>query len=175
MEAGNGEPGSGPPLPRDGQGQDHRSHGSGPAGSGTGTSDDGGAVFKGWMQRGAGAIKKVRGKGIFRSWEYEIFLDTDGAGAPGDRAAQTTMLEAALEERCDLLVLDEACGACRTGLVDESVLKKAVLSRPAGCEVVLTGREPAPWMQEAADYITRMEGERHPFERGIRARKGVEF
>ena len=91
------------------------------------------------------------------------------------RAAQTTMLEAALEERCDLLVLDEACGACRTGLVDESVLKKAVLSRPAGCEVVLTGREPAPWMQEAADYITRMEGERHPFERGIRARKGVEF
>lgn len=90
-------------------------------------------------------------------------------------AAQTALLEEALKKPCDLLVLDEACGACRTGLVDEAVLKQAVLSRPSGREVVLTGREPAPWMREAADYITRMDGERHPFERGIRARKGVEF
>ena len=89
--------------------------------------------------------------------------------------AQTALLEAALKEPCDLLVLDEACGACRTGLVEENLVKEAVLSRPAGREVVLTGREPAPWMRTAADYITRMDGERHPFTQGIRARRGVEF
>ena len=91
------------------------------------------------------------------------------------RRAQTALLERALEEECDLLVLDEACGACRTGLVDEGLVKKAVLSRPAGREVVLTGRDPAAWMVEAADYVTRMEGERHPYEQGIPARRGVEF
>ena len=72
-------------------------------------------------------------------------------------------------------MLDEACAACRTGLVDEELVKEAVLSRPAGREVVLTGRDPAAWMTEAADYITRMDGERHPFDRGIGARRGVEF
>lgn len=91
------------------------------------------------------------------------------------RIAQTALLEAALEEPCDLLVLDEACGACRTGLVDEELVKRTVLSRPKGREVVLTGREPASWMREAADYITRMDGERHPYERGVAARRGVEF
>ena len=50
------------------------------------------------------------------------------------RVAQTALLEAALKEPCDLLVLDEACGACRTGLVDEAVLKQAVLFRPEGRE-----------------------------------------
>lgn len=91
------------------------------------------------------------------------------------RAGQTALLESALKEPCDLLVLDEACGACHTGLVDEDVLKKVVLLRPEDREVVMTGREPAPWMREAADYMTRMDGERHPFEQGIRARRGVEF
>ncbi len=91
------------------------------------------------------------------------------------RMAQTALLEEALKEPCDLLVLDEACGACRTGLVDEERLKEAVLCRPAGREIVLTGREPAPWMLEAADYVTRMDGERHPFAQGIAARRGVEF
>ena len=91
------------------------------------------------------------------------------------RRAQTALLERALKEPCGLLVLDEACGACRTGLVDEELVKEAVLSRPAGREVVLTGRDPAAWMTEAADYITRMDGERHPFDRGIGARRGVEF
>ncbi len=91
------------------------------------------------------------------------------------RAAQTALLERALEEPWDLLVLDEACAACRTGLVDEGLVKEAVLHRPPGREVVLTGRDPAAWMVEAADYVTRMEGERHPYDRGIPARRGVEF
>ena len=98
---------------------------------------------------------------------------------PGEREetwkSQTALLEAAVREPCDLLVLDEACGACRAGLVDEELVKEAVLRRPEGREVVLTGREPASWMEEAADYVTRMDGERHPYQRGIAARRGVEY
>ena len=60
-------------------------------------------------------------------------------------------------------------------MVDESQLRQAVLERPEGREVVLTGRDPAPWMREAADYSTEMHGHKHPYEQGIMARKGVEY
>ena len=60
-------------------------------------------------------------------------------------------------------------------MVDRELLEQAVRSRPAGQEVVLTGRRPAPWMEDLADYSTEMRCWRHPYEKGVKARKGVEF
>lgn len=91
------------------------------------------------------------------------------------RARHNDLLRQALESPCDLLVLDEACAAFRLGMVEENLLRRAVLERPAGREVVLTGRDPAPWMQEAADYSTEMYCHKHPYRQGIAARKGVEY
>lgn len=91
------------------------------------------------------------------------------------KALQTENLRKALEQDCDLLILDEACAACQLQMVEEELLKKAVLERPAGREIVLTGRNPAQWMQDAADYSTEMRCHAHPYERGIMARKGVEY
>lgn len=76
--------------------------------------------------------------------------------------------------QCRLIVLDEAAAACRRGLVDEDLLRRLVLDRPEGVELVLTGRRPPQWMLDAADYVTEMRKLRHPFERGIAARVGVE-
>ena len=90
-------------------------------------------------------------------------------------ARHNELLNLALESPCDLLVLDEACAACRLGMVEEALLRRAVLERPQGREVVLTGRDPAPWMQEAADYSTEMCCRKHPYHQGIIARKGVEY
>ena len=47
--------------------------------------------------------------------------------------------------------------------------------KPEEQELILTGRSPADWMREAADYCTEMHCWRHPYEKGIAARKGVEF
>jgi len=73
----------------------------------------------------------------------------------------------------DLLVLDEVCDAVETGLVDPGRLL-AALDRFEG-EAVLTGRQPWPELLARADYVTRMEKVRHPFDRGIPARAGVEW
>ena len=62
--------------------------------------------------------------------------------------------------------LDEACAAWQLGMVDEALLRRAVLEKPEAQEVVLTGRSPAPWMREAADYCTEMRCCRHPFHQG---------
>lgn len=74
---------------------------------------------------------------------------------------------------CFLLVLDEACAAVNTGLLPLEDLLACLDSLE--CEVVLTGRDPAPQLAKRADYITSMEAVRHPFEQGISARKGIEF
>ena len=39
----------------------------------------------------------------------------------------------------------------------------------------MTGRNPERFLVDAADYVTEMKCEKHPFEKGISARKGVEF
>ncbi|MEG1966360.1 MAG: cob(I)yrinic acid a,c-diamide adenosyltransferase [Clostridia bacterium] len=91
------------------------------------------------------------------------------------QAAQNDCLHQARKLPCDLLVLDEACCAWESGMIDQSLLHKTVLERPAEQEIILTGRSPAPWMREMADYSTEMVCHRHPFERGIQARKGVEY
>ncbi len=71
--------------------------------------------------------------------------------------------------------LDEAIGACNLGFVDESGLIKALKEKPASLEVILTGRCPSEALQEQADYITEMVMRRHPYERGIGAREGIEY
>ena len=42
-------------------------------------------------------------------------------------------------------------------------------------EIVITGRNPDKLFLESADYVTEMKLQKHPFEKGISARKGIEF
>lgn len=88
---------------------------------------------------------------------------------------QDELLQKIMERDDELVVLDEACAAWRLEMVDKELLRRAVRERPAWREIVLTGREPADWMLEAADYSTEMRCEKHPFTNGIKARRGVEF
>ena len=67
------------------------------------------------------------------------------------RALQTENLRRALAEPADLLILDEACAAWNLNMVDRELLQNAVLHKPAEQELAMTGRDPAPWMLDAAD------------------------
>lgn len=95
------------------------------------------------------------------------------------KARQDRMLREAVSclpaEGRALLVLDEACAALQTGTLSEPLLRETVLRRPQGWEVVLTGRDPTGWMREAADYSTEMRCAAHPFDRGVPARRGIEY
>lgn len=76
-----------------------------------------------------------------------------------------------------LLVLDEVLDALRAGLLDEGLLRE-VLAWAAGadcCEVVVTGHSLPDFVAEAADYLTRFSCERHPYQRGVAAREGIEY
>ena len=76
---------------------------------------------------------------------------------------------------CDLLILDEVLGACAAGLLDESRLLSLLDGKPEPLEIVLTGRGPSQALQERADYVTEMKMVKHPFQRGVSAREGIEY
>lgn len=99
----------------------------------------------------------------------------DEADKAAAREASARALGQALAEPFDLLVLDEACAALKNGILDEALLRRAVAFAKNGREVVLTGRDPAPWLQEAADYSTEMRAHKHPYADGVAAREGVEY
>ena len=75
----------------------------------------------------------------------------------------------------DLLILDEVLGACTTGMVDETRLLTLLEQKPDDLEIVLTGRGPSQALQDKADYVTEMKMVRHPFEKGVPAREGIEY
>lgn len=82
---------------------------------------------------------------------------------------------AAAAREADILILDEVVSACNRGVVPETLVTDFLRSKPSGLEVVLTGRNPSPALTELADYITEMRKLRHPYDRGVAARKGIEF
>ena len=75
---------------------------------------------------------------------------------------------------CSLLVLDELNAALSLGLIDrEAVL--SLLNDHSEAELVITGRDPCSEVLERADYITEMTLVKHPYEKGVKARKGIEY
>ncbi|XVG95116.1 cob(I)yrinic acid a,c-diamide adenosyltransferase [Eubacteriales bacterium KG127] len=74
----------------------------------------------------------------------------------------------------NLLVLDEALGSIEAGVLDENLVLDFLKNKPEKLEVVITGRVPSENMVEAADYVSRIEKVKHPYDQGIPARKGIE-
>jgi len=75
----------------------------------------------------------------------------------------------------DLVVLDEANIAVRSGLVEEFALCVLIDTRPATVELVLTGRGASPAIIERADLVTEMVPVKHPYDSGLPARLGIEY
>ena len=75
-----------------------------------------------------------------------------------------------------LVLLDEINIALRYGYLDlEEVLAFLRDEKPHLTHVVLTGRNAAEALIEAADLVTEMTLVKHPFRSGIKAQAGVEF
>ena len=84
------------------------------------------------------------------------------------------MLEKVFEnaDKYDMMILDEVMTAVTWGLIDKDCLIK---KHKADAEIVMTGGNPSARILEICDYVTEMKKIKHPFDKGIVARKGVEF
>jgi cob(I)alamin adenosyltransferase len=75
----------------------------------------------------------------------------------------------------DLVVLDEINYACHLGLIDLEEVIQLIKDKPSHVELILTGRNAAKQLIETADLVTEMVKIKHPFDKGIKARKGIEY
>ncbi len=75
----------------------------------------------------------------------------------------------------DMIVFDEIMSTYNHNFLDKDIVPTKIKEMSASCEIVLTGRNPAEELCEIADYISKVCKVKHPFDNGVKARKGIEF
>jgi len=79
------------------------------------------------------------------------------------------------DEKLDMLILDEVNVAVSFGLIPLPEVIELIKNKPPRLELILTGRYAPDEMIELADTVTEMHEVRHHYQKGIRARKGIEY
>ena len=75
----------------------------------------------------------------------------------------------------DLVVLDEVNVAVAWKLVELDEVVKLIDDKPQNVELILTGRHADTKLVQVADLVTEMLKIKHPYDKGIRAREGIEY
>lgn len=80
-----------------------------------------------------------------------------------------------LQKKYNVIILDEINYAVHLGLVSSLEVLNLVKDKPKDLTLVLTGNYATQEIIEMADLVTEMREVKHPFQVGIRARKGIDF
>jgi len=83
-------------------------------------------------------------------------------------------LKAMLGGEYQIVILDEINVALNLGLIKEEEIQKFLDQKPEGVEIVLTGRYAPQSVIDRADLVTEMVCRKHYYDKGVRARKGIE-
>lgn len=83
--------------------------------------------------------------------------------------------ETAQKRFYDLIILDEIVYCLSQGLAKLEDIKNVIEKRDEQVEIVLTGRGATKELMELADLVTEMKKIKHPFDKGVKARQGIEF
>lgn len=78
-------------------------------------------------------------------------------------------------KECDVLILDEVLSVIENKLLTEEELMGLISNKPEGMELILTGSVLPEGLEPKVDYISRIEEVKHPFYKGVTARKGIEY
>ncbi|MGI6704629.1 MAG: cob(I)yrinic acid a,c-diamide adenosyltransferase [Clostridia bacterium] len=78
-------------------------------------------------------------------------------------------------EKCNILILDEVMGILHNGLLTVDEVCNLLEQKPDKMEIILTGRDVPEKIKEMAHLVTEMRLVKHPFDRGIGSREGIEW
>jgi len=85
------------------------------------------------------------------------------------------VLNSIRDELHDLYIMDEICVALHYRLIDENRIRKMLIENRDLCDFILTGRYCPEWLFDVADLVTEMKEIKHPFKKGIPAKKGLDY
>jgi cob(I)alamin adenosyltransferase len=105
------------------------------------------------------------------TWES---TDMDETAAKGRHAWEVAKTKLASGDH-DLVILDEFTYAITYGWIDVHEVVAAISARAATTNVIITGRDAPAELLEIADTATEMRMIKHAYQRGVRAKKGIEY
>ena len=82
--------------------------------------------------------------------------------------------DAAMSGSWDMVILDEVMGALDSRMLQLKDVEKLIEEKPEGLELILTGRNAPAELVGLADYVSEIKAVKHPMEKGIPARTGIE-
>ncbi len=82
--------------------------------------------------------------------------------------------EIILRAEHDIVILDELNVAIDFRLVDVDEVIELLKSKPRGMEIIITGRNAHEKILNFADLVTQMENVKHPYDKGVSTRCGIE-
>lgn len=83
--------------------------------------------------------------------------------------------EVAKSGKYDMLILDEIIGTIGNGLIHEDEVISLMKNKNSHTELILTGRNASEALIACADYVSEIKCIKHPMDKGVHAREGVEF
>lgn len=132
--------------------------------------------MKGGYTSELSSLEKISGIDIMRcDRDYGFFNTLSETDKAELTACHNALLERAFSGGYDGVILDELNFAFGHALMDCERAEKLILEAKDSIEVVITGRSPAEVFVEAADYISEIKCVRHPYQKGIFAREGIEY
>ncbi len=108
---------------------------------------------------------------------YKILGDNKSK-AQHQKAAQKGLKRAQdviASNKYDVVILDEINVAVGFGLIDVEEVISVLTTKNCIPDTILTGRRAHPKLKKIADLVTEMKKIKHPYDRGVKARKGIEF
>ena len=105
------------------------------------------------------------------TWESRDLDESQGRAA----AAWQLAAAAIAGGEYQLVVLDEITYPMNWSWIDSEAVVEAIRTRPERVNVIATGRNAPQELIDVADTVTEMVKVRHAYDRGIRARRGLDF
>jgi cob(I)alamin adenosyltransferase len=111
----------------------------------------------------------VMGRGF--TWKSDDFEKDKAVAARAWEFAQQAMVSG----KYQMVVLDEFTYLLAYKMIDAATSLNIIEQRPQHLHVVITGRNAPVELVAAADLVTEMQAVKHPFQKGLKAQKGIEF
>jgi cob(I)alamin adenosyltransferase len=108
----------------------------------------------------------------------ETFVDPNNVTRADKEEAKKALnaaRKAILSNDYDIVILDEINVAAAWKLIDVDEVIKLIQEKPEKLELILTGRYADDKIIDLADLVTNMTKVKHPYDRGILARKGIDY
>lgn len=80
-----------------------------------------------------------------------------------------------VSKKWDVVVADEIIGAAASGLLPENLVVKLIKAKSQDLDLILTGHHAPKELIEMADLVTEMTEIKHPYKKGLLAKKGIDF